>query len=271
MMVNDAEADGMRHGEMPLLFVLDYPGYRVEAKVDDLRLDQFGLRVRDLLRHPLPRAVDGSAYVSRVLAGASADEGPVAAVAAVAAYCTAAPFAFEVASIVSRAQPNAPKIILFDAEACTSDTILDSYRTTLSGLGVQPTEEDLRNDVDMTLLAKDPRGFVDVLIHNIEREAVAILGAMGSSEEEATESARRMSNAYADWLSHLVSSYRSQVHSSDFEVLNIISADSPQKGFEYEASVRRDVRVTCDRSQLLRSEETRSAVLSALAVSKTPT
>ncbi|MCO6008066.1 hypothetical protein NE236_24100 [Actinoallomurus purpureus] len=261
--MNDAQARTMRHGERPLIFALDYPGYRTEAKVEDLQLDQYGLRIRNLLRHPLPRVVDGAAYVSRILAGSSAGDGPVAAVAA---YCTSAPFAFEVAAVVSRSQQRSPKIILFDAEASTPDMILESYRAALSGIGVQSTEQELRKSVDMALLAADPRRFVDLLIHNIEREVIAVLQADGSGEEEATESARHMANAYADWLSHLVSSYRSSVVSSDFEVLNIISADGPPKGFECAAGVVRDVRMTCDRARLLRSEETRSAVLSALAV-----
>jgi hypothetical protein len=261
VIVNDSGIRKMHHEEKPLLLVLDYPGYRTEARVDDLQLDRYGLRVRNLLRHPLPRATDGAAYVSRILAGISADDGPVAAVAA---YCTSAPFAFEVASATARRQQIPPKIILFDAEASTPDMIVDGYRTMLSGLGVQSTEEDLRNRADISLLLKDPQRFVNVLVQDLEREVAATLRTIGSSEEEAKESARHMANTYADWLSHLVSAHRFDVFSWNGELLDITSVDGPQKGFEYEAGTVRNIRMTCDRAQLLRSEETRSAVLSAL-------
>ena len=265
MIVNDTGVHNMHHAEKPLLYVLDYPGFRTEPRVDDLQLDRHELRVRNLLRQPLPRVVDATAYVSRILAGISAGEGPVAAVAA---YCTSAPFAFEVASATARGQQEPPIIVLFDAEASTPDMILDSYRTVLAGIGVQPTEEDLRSRANLSLLSEDPRRFVDALTRNLEREVVTILRTMGSSDEEATESARHMTNTYADWLSHLVSAYRSNIPSWSGEILNITSADGPQKGFTFQSGTVRDVRMTCDRAQLLRSEETRSVVLSAFEASR---
>ncbi|GAA4629406.1 hypothetical protein GCM10023196_050110 [Actinoallomurus vinaceus] len=256
----------MRHEDEPLLYVLDYPGFRTEARVDDLQLDQYGVRVRNLLRHPLPRAVDATAYASRIIAGVSPGEGPVAAVAA---YCTSASFAFEVASATARSQQKPPVIILFNAEAGTPEMILDSYRTALSGIGARSPEQDLSSRADMSLLSEDPERFVDALVQNVERAVVATLRTAGSSEEEATESARHMANTYADWLSHLVAACHSSVCSWSGNVVNITSADGPQKEFAFESDTVRNVRMACDRAQLLRSEATRSVVLSAFEAHRT--
>ncbi|WP_031055629.1 hypothetical protein [Streptomyces ochraceiscleroticus] len=251
----------MDHHDEPLLLVLDYPGYRPEARFADLRLDGHGVRTHDLLRRPLPRVTDGSAYAARSLLANPAPAGPVTAIAA---YCASAPLAFELARAVAPEGGAAPRLVLVDAEPGTLAPVLDSYRDALAQLGVHPSEEEVRERAAPDRLADDPRGFVDALVDDLERRAADALRALGSGPAEAVESAAHMAGAYADWLSHLVAAHRSRVSPWDGEVLHIDSAGGSGRHFAHGAADVREVRIDCDRKDLLRSEETREAVLSAL-------
>ncbi|GHH88743.1 hypothetical protein GCM10018793_69600 [Streptomyces sulfonofaciens] len=246
----------------PLLLMLDYPGYRPEARIGELGLEQHGLRVRNLLAGPLPRTTGAAAYVAQALATGHPDDRPVTAVGA---YCVSGSLAFEAAARVAAAQGHRPVIVLFDAEDATAATILASYREALSRLGVRPSEADLAARVDLSLLTRDPEALVEALSADLAREAVAALAALGGDGTEARESARHLSGAYADWLRHILAAHDGAGPSWEGEVLRITSADTPAAPFTCRAAAVREVRVSCARPDLLRSEETRVAVLAAVS------
>ncbi|MFJ7240061.1 hypothetical protein ACIQWB_23425 [Streptomyces olivaceus] len=252
----------MPQREEPVVLTLDYPGYRKEARIDELGLDGHGVRVHGLLRAPLPRAVSGADYAARLLANVPSGTGPIAAVAA---YCASAPLAFEVAAALG-GEP--PSIVLFDAEATSLDSITADYRARLGGLGVQPDEQELSERVDPVALAEDPERFVDELTGEVARQAHAALRAAGAGEAEIAASAGHMVSAYTDWLSHLMAAHHARTSPWEGEVLHLVSADADPSGFVCAAGHgrQRTLRLSCDRFELLRSEETRASVLEALGL-----
>lgn len=180
----------MDQSELPVVLALDYPGYRKEARIDELGLDDHGVRVHGLLRAPLPRVASGPGYAARLLANVSSGEGPVVAVAA---YCASAPLAFEVAAALCGMPP---VIVLFDPEATSAATITADYRARLAGLGVQPDEQELHARVDGRALAEDPERFVAELTGELARHAGAALRGAGADESEVAASATYLVSAY---------------------------------------------------------------------------
>ncbi|MFF5254162.1 hypothetical protein ACFY4K_19245 [Streptomyces leeuwenhoekii] len=246
--------------EEPLLLTLDYPGYRKEARIADLGLADHGVRTVELLRRPLPRAATGPAYAARLLAGRPAGGGPVAAVAA---YCASAPLAFEVAAAL--AGPDGPSlIVLFDAEGTTADAVAGSYREALAQLGVDAGEDEVRARVDPSLLASAPDRLVADLVDGLEREAAAALRGMGGSAREAADGAARLAGTYADWLSHLVAAHHCVTSAWTGRVVHVMSAEARPGAFAHAAGERQEVRVDCDRAELLRRPQARAALLGAL-------
>ncbi|MFD3497958.1 hypothetical protein ACFWWT_19945 [Streptomyces sp. NPDC058676] len=254
----------MHRTEGPVVLALDYPGYRKEARIDELGLDRHGVRVHGLLRSPLPRAVSGAGYAARLLANVPAGTGPIAAVAA---YCASAPLAFEVAAALG-GEP--PVIVLFDPEATSWDTITADYRARLGGLGIRLSEPELRQRIEAVALAEDPERFVDALTGELARQAHAALRAAGADEAEVAASATHMVSAYADWLSHLVAAHHARTSPWEGEVLRLTSADADPSSFARAAGQQRALRLSCDRFELLRAEETRVAVLEALGLPLAP-
>ncbi|KOX04363.1 hypothetical protein ADK65_04205 [Streptomyces sp. NRRL B-1140] len=255
----------MHQNDNPLVLALDYPGYRKEARIEELGLERHGFRVHNLLRGPLPRAVSGSGYAARLLANVPSGAGPVAAVAA---YCASAPLAFEVAAALG-GRP--PAIVLFDAEATSPETIAADYRARLAGLGVPPDEREPSRPVDAVALTDDPERLVDELTGELARRARAALRAAGADEAESAASATHMVSAYTDWLTHLVAAHHARTRPWEGEVLRLGSADSDPFGFPCAAGrSSRALRLNCDRFELLRSEETRAVVLEALGLADTP-
>ncbi|MDF3140219.1 MULTISPECIES: hypothetical protein [unclassified Streptomyces] len=250
----------MDQSERPVVLALDYPGYRKEARIDELSLERHGVRVQDLLSAHLPRAVSGAAYAARLLANVPAGTGPVAAVAA---YCASAPLAFEVAAALG-GEP--PVIMLFDPEGTSLESITAEYRARLAGLGVQLDEQELSELVDADTLAEAPERFVADLTGELARQAHAALRAAGANETEIAASATQMVSAYTDWLSHLVAAHHSRTPTWEGHVLRVDSADADPAGYACTAGHQRALRLSCDRFELLRAEETRAAVLEALGL-----
>ncbi|MFE2933507.1 hypothetical protein [Streptomyces sp. NPDC059278] len=250
----------MHQSEDPVVLALDYPGYRKAARIGQLGLDGHGVRVHGLLRAPLPRAVSGAGYAARLLANVPSGTGPITAVAA---YCASAPLAFEVAAVLG-GEP--PLIVLFDPEATSLDSITADYRARLGALGIRLDEQELGERVDAVALAEDPERFVDELTGELAHQAHAALRAAGADEAEIAASTTHMVSAYTDWLSHLVAAHHARTSPWEGEVLRLASADADLSSFACAAGRQRALRLSCDRFELLRSQETRAVVLKALGL-----
>jgi hypothetical protein len=262
----------------PLVLALDYPGYRTEARMAELRLAEHGVPLHELLRRPLPREADGAHYAARVLAQHPVPGGPDTPVAAVAAYCASAPLAFEVAARIpagagSRPPADAgshppavadsrrpPLVILFDAEPGTREPILDSYREALRNVGARPAEPP-----DLDLLDRDPGAFAECLTAGVRSHALDALREFAADEEEAAASAGQLAETYADWAGHLIAAHHSAVSDWPGDVLHIVSADNTHAPFPHGARSVRQIRVDTPRKDLLRYAGTREAVLDALS------
>ncbi|RXS84650.1 hypothetical protein EST92_10455 [Streptomyces sp. TM32] len=246
--------------EEPLLVALDYPGYRAEARLAELRLPEHGLGVHELLSRPLPCATRGTDYAAHLLASHPLPGGPgTREVAAVAAYCASAPLAFEVAARLGADAGTPPLLILFDAEPDTRRPALDSYREAVAQFGVSPSEPP-----EPGLLDRAPEAFVESLVGRLRGHAVSALHTLGSDQEEAVASAAQMADAYADWLRHLVAAHHSAVTDWTGDVLHIVSADGAPSPFPHGTRSVRRTQIDCARKDLLRCAETRSAVLAAV-------
>lgn len=247
----------MPEGEGPLLLTLDYPGYRREARISDLHLEQAGIRVREVLHHPLPHVADGPAYVAQLLADDRDIKGPATAVAA---YCASAPLALTLASALRQAQP--PVVILFDAWQPIPADILSSHRQALQDLGV--TAERGPQAAAPTVLDQ----LVSHLVRDLQAEAFRALRALGTTEEEMADSVAHFTAAHTDWLFHLAAAQRGNSEAAPGEVVHLLSKEAPLARFRLPAG-HRCVHIQCSRKDLLRAEQTRAAVLGALQPSNT--
>jgi hypothetical protein len=228
---------------------LDYPGYRAEARVTDLHLDESGFQCVPLLTSPLPTEFDGSAYAERLRERVPADLGSPTAVLG---YCVSAPLACELVASL----PGTPKLVVFDAEGGSPDAITQAYRTALAEYG-EPVHTAPPGD-----LTSDPRAAVSGMVRELQQRAAAAYQAEGCGPAEADELAREAGKSWQDWLTHLAAAYRTQRPRWRGVALHVMSAEyrGPQDWIPQAMVVR------CDASaaDLLRSTAARQAVLEFL-------
>ncbi|MET8022329.1 hypothetical protein, partial [Streptomyces decoyicus] len=109
----------MTHLPPRTVLVLDYPGRRVEARIEELGLEEHGYDVRYLLSQPLPRHHLAADYAEALLATHPVLDD----VRAVLAFCMAAPLAQEVAARIS-----CPLLVFFDGEPSSPEAIRCEFR-----------------------------------------------------------------------------------------------------------------------------------------------
>jgi hypothetical protein len=234
-------------GNASVLLVLDYPGYRPEARVDELGLPRnTGLRVAELLRAPLPTAVTAAGYAAELLA-----RRPEGEIGAVLAYCAAAPLATELVAQTGT-DDRRPPLVLFDAEPTTVSSLLDAYRDTLTQLGVAATPQEAAT---LAALAHRPEEFIAIARRNLIAHVSRTLLADGCDPGEVDLAAQLTTDSCTDWLTHLLAALHAPPPKRSGPVLRITSADVPGG----------DLRIPCERTSLLRDPRTREAVLSFLA------
>ncbi|MEU3508221.1 hypothetical protein ABZ733_09855 [Streptomyces longwoodensis] len=241
-MVSGAAAPGEA-----LLLVLDYPGLRLESRVEELGLgDRTGLRQVQLLRAPLPTATDPAGHLAELLA-----RRPEGQCRAVLAYCASAPLADALAGHLAAAGPR-PPVVVFDAEPVTTSTVLDAYRDTLTQLGARAAEPEA---AELASLVDRPEQFIGAARRNLVAHVSDALRSDGCEPAEAGVLAVALTASCLDWLTHLLVARHVPRPEFPGPVLNIVSAGTPGG----------DVRVSCDRTSLLRDPRTREATLSFLA------
>lgn len=240
-----------------VLLVVDYPGRREESRVANLRLESAGWDVRHLLDKPSGWELTGADYAGRLIER----HGPFGPdVAAVLAYCMAAPIAQEIAAALSGAAGRPLPLVLFDGEPSTGEAVereLGVARAQLGGSRKTP-------DFSTTLLETRPAECVERMRHGLVRLAADPLRADGADDEEVAQEAEQVAAFYLDWLVYLVAARNTSWPGWRGEVCHIVSRTHlftrPWPG----ARVTRLHRVDSGRNELLDHPHTRELALSFL-------
>lgn len=251
-------------GDEPVLVVVDYPGRRSSARVADLGLAGLGFAVRPVLEPPGVRAVAADEYARALLD----EHGPFPGVAAVLAYCMAAPVGQELAALFSRGRVPVP-LILFDGRPATIDAVIDQYRVAagqlLDQLGGRG-HVDGQWVPDRTLLENDPRAALAEMTRSLTSIGVAALSD-GSDAADALDDrdvVDEVVSHFMDWLAHLLAAYHWPRSPWDGAVLHVMSSAHNVNGPWPGARSTEEVRIDAPRVELLSTASARQAVLEYL-------
>ncbi|MFF5933296.1 hypothetical protein [Streptomyces sp. NPDC012508] len=257
-----AAADGVR----PVILVLDFPGHRPEARLSELRLEEAGYDVRELLVRPLPRDLTAEAYAIQALTtSGTAPEG----VHAVLGYCMGASLAQRVASVTS-----AGHLLLFDAERATEETITGELRNVLRSFD---PEAELPPSLSGAELAGAPESFMERIDAHLFSVISAALregddGPYTDKDEDLTvaQVARGLMGTYLDWLAHLVAASDTSTEAPArgsgglLHAVHVTSSGHPlPEDWAAVTGMPRHV-VETGRNDLARTEETRALTLRLL-------
>lgn len=253
----------MRQGQSdePVLVVVDYPGRRSSARVSDLGLPDLGFTVRSVLEPPGVRAVTADDYARALLA----EHGPWPGVAAVLAYCMAAPIGQELAALLSRGRTPVP-LVLFDGRPATLAAVRDQYRAAedqlLTQLGGR-RHTVARAGPGTVLLENDPYAALAAMTRGLTDLGMAALSD-GTGALEDRDVVEEVVAHFVDWLAHLLAAYHAPHTPWGGAVLQVMSgahdACDPWPGAASTTTVRVDV----SRVDLLRTPAAREAVLAYL-------
>ncbi|MEV0911242.1 hypothetical protein [Streptomyces hokutonensis] len=243
----------------PVLLVFDYPGRRPEARVSDLRLEDAGYDVRQLMCPPLPRAASATAYAEDALATAGA---PADAVHAVLAYCMAAPLAQEAASITG-----CPRLLLFDGEPSTLKAVETEYRGLLTSVGAPSVlppwwSGELIEECSDAFLTYSERHLTESIRRSLADQADPDHADDDCADED--EGFAPLVGSFLDWLAYLVAAHRTDHPAWGGTVVNVLSREQPEVPVWPGARTTRSVRVDTAREDLLTGTITRRLVLEAL-------
>ncbi|MGV9295793.1 hypothetical protein [Amycolatopsis sp. NPDC003676] len=222
-----------------MLLALDYPGYRAQARIDDLGLPE----VTNLLIAPLPTATDCPGYVTDLLS-----RKPPGRVDAVLAYCASAPLAVRLVAELSIQPP----LVLFDAEPVTAVTVLDAYRDAVRQLGVDATEDEI---AELCRAVDAPTRFVAAVRADLQRRVSHTLIADGCDPATVDDLSSQLTEACLEWLTHLVAASGAGQPDRVARTLRVTSREVAGG----------DITVECGRDELLRHPDTRAAVMAFLA------
>ncbi|MEU6194002.1 hypothetical protein [Streptomyces sp. NPDC047061] len=237
----------------PVLLVFDYPGRRPEARVSDLRLEDAGYDVRQLMCPPLPRACSAATYAEHALGTAGI---PADAVHAVLAYCMAAPLAQETA-----ARTGCPRLLLFDGEPSTLKAVETEYRALLTSVGAPSAlppwwSGELVEERSNAFLTYSQRHLTESIRRSLADEA--------DPDYADDEAFAPLVGGFLDWLAYLVAAHRTDHPAWDGTVVNFLSRQQPEIPAWPGAGRTRSVRVDTAREDLLAGTTTRRLVLEAL-------
>lgn len=242
-----------------VLLVLDYPGRRAESRVADLRLAEAGFEVRDLLLPPFVRRLTGDDYAAELVDR----HGPFGTeVAAVLAYCMAAPIAQEVAVRCGAGRDPVP-LVLFDGEPSTIEAVAEQYGVSAAQVSGEAGAGDPVLPFDPALLSADPGASVELMrgrLVDLARRALDPDGVQADSAQLAGD----VAEFYLDWLVHLVAAHNATWPRWGGEVAHVLSRTHTFAGDWPGARTTRHFRVDVERNGLLGHPRTREIVLSFL-------
>ncbi|MFD7685474.1 hypothetical protein [Streptomyces sp. NPDC059781] len=243
------------------LDIIDYPGRRPEAYVADLKLEHEGFGTRYLLNHHGGADTTAASY-AEALFGEGPPEG--GRVSAVLGYCASSGVAAHYAEVVARETGETPLLICFDASPCTLGDIEDCYLT-----AVRQIEEDAPGPADPPLdvmeLADRPHLLVDAVRADLVRRMVRGLAADGVTDDDvAGLVAQTVDGTHITWIRHLLACGDAGPAVRTRRTVSVVSRGHTEAPEWLCGEGVRTVRIDCDRADLLRHPDTRSAVLGLL-------
>ncbi|GGQ08053.1 hypothetical protein GCM10010266_34180 [Streptomyces griseomycini] len=243
------------------LDIIDYPGRRPEAYIADLELEHEGFATRYLLHHHNGAGITAVSY-AEALFGEEPPEG--GRVSAVLGYCASSGVAAHYAEVVARETGETPLLICFDASPCTLGDIEDCYLT-----AVRQIEEDQPGSaeppLDVMELADRPHLLVDAVRADLVRRMVRGLAADGITDDDvAGLVAQTVDGTHITWIRHLLACGDADPVVRTRRTVNVVSRGYTEAPAWLGAEGALTVRIDCDRAELLRHPDTRSAVLGLL-------
>ncbi|WP_173161091.1 hypothetical protein [Phytohabitans suffuscus] len=190
-----------------------------------------------------------------------------AEVAAVLAYCMAAPVAQEMAAAITGSGHTPVPMILFDGEPATAAAVEAGYQVAATQLSarVGASESAARRTLvlDPALLADRP----DDAVHRMRQTLVEMgMTALSADDAEAAaDIADQLADFYLDWLVQLVAAHNTSWPAWGGDVLHIASRDHRFTGGWPGAGSTRVWRVDAPRAALLARPETKRLACAFLA------
>ncbi|ELP61743.1 hypothetical protein ACKI1I_15405 [Streptomyces turgidiscabies] len=240
------------------LDIIDYPGRRPEAYIADLNLESEGLGTHHLLAHHRQADVTAAAYAEALFAKRPQEDGGVTAVLG---YCASSGVSAHYAEIVARETGQMPLLICFDASPCTIGDIEDCYLTAL-----QQIEEDNPGTafppVSVPALVDRPHLLIHAVREDLTRRMVRALAADGLTDDDvAGLVTQTVDDTHISWITHLLACGDARPSTRMGRTLNVVSRGYTDGPDWLRGEDVLTVRIDCDRADLLRHPETRSAVL----------
>ncbi len=242
------------------LDVIDYPGRRPEAYIADLELEHEGFGTRYLLDRHSQADATAVAYAEALFSREPREGGRVPAVLG---YCASSGVAAHYAEVVARETGEVPFLICFDASPCTIGDIEDCYLT-----AVQQIEEDgpatTEPPLHLVELGEHPQLLIDTVRADLVSRMVRTLAADGVTDDVAGLVAQTVDGTHIAWITHLLACRDADPAVRTQRTVNVVSREYTEAPEWLRGEGVRTVRIDCDRADLLRHPDTRSAVLGFL-------
>lgn len=243
------------------LDIIDYPGRRPEAYIADLKLESEGLGTNYLLAHHHQTDVTAAAYAEALFAKKPQGGGGVTAILG---YCASSGVSAHYAEIVARETGQMPLLICFDASPCSIGDIEDCYLTALRQIEEDHPETALA-PVGLPALVDRPHLLIDAVREDLTCRMVRTLAADGLTDDDvAGLVTQTVDDTHISWITHLLACGDARPPTRSGRTLNVVSRGYTDGPDWLHGEDVLTVRIDCDRADLLRHPETRSAVLGFL-------
>ena len=238
----------------PCLLILDYPGRRPEAHLDELGLEDLGFECRYLLTGPMPDEVTTERYARKLADAFEAADGNVGGVIS---YCAAAPLAAELAERAS-GDCSVP-VVMLDPFDCDEHHIAGQYAAVVRQIEGGGPAEERQPLLDVAAGISRPLALAAQIAQDLSLRAKRTLAASGD-ELDADELAAHVVSMYVDWLKFLLAVYHRPRDVHMGAVLHVISRQGPPSPDWLRAGKVQTVKIGCDHADLARSRETRRVI-----------
>jgi len=238
----------------PCLLILDYPGRRAEAHLDELGLEDLGFECRYLLTSPMPDEVTSERYARKLAGAFEAGDGNVRAVIS---YCAAAPLAAELAELASGDCP--VPVVMLDPFDCVEHHIAGQYATVVRQIESGGLAEESPPLLDVAAGISQPRALAVEIARDLSVRAKRTLAGSGD-ELDADELAAHVVSMYVDWLKFLLAVYHRPRDVHMGVVLHVVSRQGPPSPDWLGAGKVQTVKIGCEHAELARSQETRKVI-----------